>query len=80
MEREQKEEEGESSKRAIYIGTYGMINVSDFVYGFKPPLSMCKPSHLALVAMDLSIFEHARMHYVDILDGLTKYFLENVDV
>ncbi|CAF4705492.1 unnamed protein product [Rotaria sp. Silwood1] len=49
--------------------------LSDFVDGLEPPLRIPKPNHLALVAMDLPICEHDRMHCVDILDGLTKYFL-----
>ncbi|CAF4585983.1 unnamed protein product, partial [Rotaria sp. Silwood2] len=39
-----------------------------------------KPNQLALVAMDLPICEHGRMHCVDILDGLTKYFLGTLDI
>ncbi|CAF3197615.1 unnamed protein product [Rotaria sp. Silwood2] len=49
--------------------------LSDFVDGLEPPLRISKPNHLALVAMNLPICEHDRMHCVDILDGLTKYFL-----
>ncbi|CAF4807671.1 unnamed protein product [Rotaria socialis] len=49
--------------------------LSEFVDGLEPPLRISKPNHLALVAMDLPICENDRMHCVDILDGLTKYFL-----
>lgn len=54
--------------------------LSDFVHGLEPPLRIPKPNHLALVAMDLPICENDRMHCVDILDGLTKYFLGTLDV
>ncbi|CAF0840530.1 unnamed protein product [Rotaria sordida] len=49
--------------------------LSDFVDSLEPPLRISKPNKLLLVAMDLPICEHDRMHCVDILDGLTKYFL-----
>ncbi|CAF1639120.1 unnamed protein product [Rotaria magnacalcarata] len=49
--------------------------LSEFVNGLEPPLRISKPNHLALVAMNLPICENDRMHCVDILDGLTKYFL-----
>ena len=51
----------------------------DFVDDLEPPLRIPKPNHLILVTMDLPICEHDRMHCVDILDGLTKYFLGIVD-
>ena len=49
--------------------------LSDFVNDLEPPLRIPKPNQLLLVAMDLPICEDDRMHCVDILDGLTKYFL-----
>jgi hypothetical protein len=54
--------------------------LSDFVDGLEPPLRIPKPNQLLLVAMDLPICENDRMHCVDILDGLTKYFLGTLDV
>ncbi|CAF4138409.1 unnamed protein product [Rotaria sp. Silwood2] len=54
--------------------------LSDFVDNLEPPLRIAKPNQLALVAMDLPICEHDRMHCVDILDGLTKYFLGTLDI
>jgi hypothetical protein len=51
----------------------------DFVDGLEAPLRIPKPNHLLLVAMDLPICEDDRMHCVDILDGLTKYFLGTLD-
>ena len=49
--------------------------LSDFVDSLETPLRIPKPNQLLLIAMDLPICEHDRMHCVDILDGLTKYFL-----
>ncbi|CAF2762342.1 unnamed protein product [Rotaria sp. Silwood2] len=54
--------------------------LSDFVDGLEPPLRIPKPNQLLLVAMDLPICDDDRMHCVDILDGLTKYFLGTLDV
>jgi hypothetical protein len=54
--------------------------LSDFVDELEPPLRIPKPNQLLLVAMDLPICEDNRMHCVDILDGLTKYFLGTLDV
>jgi hypothetical protein len=54
--------------------------LSDFVDALEPPLRIPKPNQLLLVAMDLPICENDRMHCVDILDGLTKYFLGTIDV
>ena len=54
--------------------------LSDFVDQLEPPLRIPKPNHLLLVAMDLPICEDDRMHCVDILDGLTKYFLGTLDI
>lgn len=54
--------------------------LSDFVDELEPPLRIPKPNQLLLVAMDLPICEDDRMHCVDILDGLTKYFLGTLSV
>ncbi|CAF1586722.1 unnamed protein product, partial [Adineta ricciae] len=54
--------------------------LSDFVDGLEPPLRIPKPNQLLLVAMDLPICGDDRMHCVDILDGLTKYFLGTLNV
>ncbi|CAF1127680.1 unnamed protein product [Adineta steineri] len=54
--------------------------LSDFVDSLEPPLRIPKPNQLLLVAMDLPICEDDRMHCIDILDGLTKYFLGSLDV
>jgi hypothetical protein len=54
--------------------------LSDFVDSLEPSLRIPKPNHLLLTAMDLPICEHDRMHCVDILDGLTKYYLGTLDV
>ncbi|CAF0997674.1 unnamed protein product [Rotaria sordida] len=54
--------------------------LSDFVDELEPPLRIPKPNQLLLVAMDLPICDDDRMHCVDILDGLTKYFLGTLDV
>ncbi|CAF3279088.1 unnamed protein product [Rotaria socialis] len=53
--------------------------VSDFVDALEPPLRVSKPNLLILVAMDLPICENDRVHCVDILDSLTKYFLGTLD-
>jgi hypothetical protein len=53
--------------------------LSDFVDLLEPPLRIPKPNRLLIVALDLPICEHDRMHCVDILDGLTKYFLGTLD-
>ncbi|CAF3560018.1 unnamed protein product [Rotaria sp. Silwood1] len=49
--------------------------LSDFVDCLESPLRIPKPNHLILVSLDLPICEHDLIHCVDILDGLTKYFL-----
>ncbi|CAF3598036.1 unnamed protein product [Adineta steineri] len=54
--------------------------LSDFVDGLEAPLQIPKPNQLLLVAMDLPICANDLMHCVDILDGLTKYFLGTLDV
>jgi hypothetical protein len=53
--------------------------LSDFVDGLEPPLRIPKPNKLLLITMDLPICEDDRMHCVDILDALTKYFLGTLD-
>lgn len=53
--------------------------LSDFVDFLEPPLRVSKPNRLLLGVMDLPICEHDRVHCVDILDGLTKYFLGTLD-
>ena len=50
-------------------------HLSDFVDCLEPPLRIAKPNRLLLVVIDLPICEGDRMHCIDILDGLTKYFL-----
>jgi hypothetical protein len=54
--------------------------LSDFVDKLEPPLRIPKPNKLLLVTMNLPICEHDRMHCVDILDVLTKYFLGTLDI
>jgi hypothetical protein len=49
--------------------------LSDFIDDLEPPLRIPKPNRLLLVSMDLPICEDDRIHCVDILDSLTKYFL-----
>ena len=53
--------------------------LSDFVDQLEAPLRIPKPNYFVLVAMDLPICENDRVHCVDILDGLTKYFLDTLD-
>ncbi|CAF4568986.1 unnamed protein product, partial [Rotaria sp. Silwood2] len=53
--------------------------LSDFVDDLESPLRIPKPSYLVLIRMNLPICENDRMHCVDILDGLTKYFLGTLD-
>ena len=53
--------------------------LSDFVDYLEPPLRIPKPNHLILVGMNLPICEGDRIHCVDILDGLTKYFLRALE-
>jgi hypothetical protein len=49
--------------------------LSDFVDYLEPPLRIPKPNKLLLASMDIPICEDDRIHCVDILDSLTKYFL-----
>ncbi|CAF4115910.1 unnamed protein product, partial [Rotaria sordida] len=53
--------------------------LSDFIDDLELPLRIPKPNHLILVRMNLPICENDRMHCVDILDALTKYFLGTLD-
>ena len=53
--------------------------LSDFVDDLEPPLRIPKPNQLILASLDLPICENDRMHCVDILDSLTKYFLGTLD-
>jgi hypothetical protein len=53
--------------------------LSDFVDNLELPLRIPKPNQLLLVAMNLPICENDRIHCVDILDGLTKYFLGTLE-
>jgi len=54
--------------------------LSDFIDELEPPLRIPKPNKLLLVTMNLPICENDRMHCVDILDVLTKYFLGTLDI
>lgn len=49
--------------------------LSDFIDRLEPPLRIAKPNYFVIVAMDLPICNHERIHCVDLLDGLTKYYL-----
>lgn len=53
--------------------------LSDFVNDLEPPLRIPKPNHAALVILDIPICTNDRMHCVDILDALTKYYLGTLD-
>jgi hypothetical protein len=53
--------------------------LSDFIANLEPPLCIPKPNHLIVVRMNLPICKNDRMHCVDILDALTKYFLGTLD-
>ncbi len=54
--------------------------LSDFIDNLEPPLCIPKPNHLIIVRMNLPICENDRMHCVDILDAVTKYFLGTLDI
>ena len=51
---------------------YGRL--SDFVDALEDPLRIAKPNELALVVLDVTIYEGNQCYCVDILDALTKYF------
>lgn len=48
--------------------------LSDFVDSLEDPLRISKPNELALVILDINIYEGNQCYCVDILDALTKYF------
>lgn len=48
--------------------------LSDFVDSLEPPLRIPKPNELALVALDINIYQGNQCYCVDILDALTKFF------
>lgn len=48
--------------------------LSDFVDSLEDPLRIPKPNDLALVILDINIYEGNLCYCVDILDALTKYF------
>ncbi|CAF4982227.1 unnamed protein product [Rotaria sp. Silwood1] len=54
--------------------------ITDFVDILEPSLRVPKANHLVIVAMDLPICENDRMHCVDTLNGLTKYFLGTLHI
>lgn len=48
--------------------------LSDFVDSLEAPLRIPKPNELALVVLDINIYEGNQCYCVDILDALTKHF------
>lgn len=48
--------------------------LSDFVDALEDPLRIAKPNELALVVLDINIYQGDQCYCVDILDALTKYF------
>lgn len=48
--------------------------LSDFVDSLEDPLRIAKPNDLALVVLDVNIYEGNQCYCVDILDALTKFF------
>lgn len=48
--------------------------LSDFVDALEDPLRIPKPNELALVVLDINIYQGDQCYCVDILDALTKYF------
>lgn len=48
--------------------------LSDFVDALEDPLRIPKPNSLALVLLDINIYEGHQCYCVDILDALTKHF------
>lgn len=48
--------------------------LSDFLDNLEDPLRIPKPNELAIVMLDINIYEGNRCYCVDILDALTKYF------
>ncbi|XP_064621653.1 sodium channel protein type 4 subunit alpha B-like isoform X2 [Lineus longissimus] len=49
--------------------------LSDFCDDLEPPLGIQKPNYYKLVGLNIPICTDDRVHCVDILDQLTKYFL-----
>lgn len=54
--------------------------LSSFFDNLEPPLRIPKPNQLLIAAMNLPICDGDRMHCVDILDGLTKNSLGELDL
>jgi len=50
--------------------------LSEFVDRLEEPLRIALPNHYRLVLLDIPICDDDRVHCVDILDALTKNFLE----
>jgi hypothetical protein len=50
--------------------------LSDFVDSLEEPLRIPKPNYYRLVALDIPICEENKIYCVDILDALTRYFLQ----
>lgn len=48
--------------------------LSDFLDALEDPLRIAKPNDLAIVILDINIYEGNRCYCVDILDALTKNF------
>lgn len=48
--------------------------LSDFLDALELPLRIEKPNELAIVVLDINIYENNRCYCVDILNALTKYF------
>lgn len=53
--------------------------LSNFVAELDPPLSIPKPNEIALVSFDLPIAEGDKLHCLDVLMGLVRYVLGNVE-
>ncbi|XP_060572053.1 sodium channel protein 1 brain-like isoform X2 [Ruditapes philippinarum] len=53
--------------------------MSNFVADLDPPLSIPKPNEIAIVSFDLPIAEGDKLHCLDVLMGLVKYVLGNVE-
>ena len=54
--------------------------LSDFVADLDEPLGIPKPNEIALVSFDLPIVKSEKVHCLDILMGLTKYRLGDVEM
>ena len=53
--------------------------LSDFVDALEEPLRIAKPNYYKLVALDIPICEGNKLYCVDILDALTRNFLQTSD-